>query len=336
MIINIGHGSTGTLAALTDALISSPTNNQALLWNIAAGKWENTDIPAASVTLNYLNLFGDGTDGTVTLDGTVPTNSWATKVGSVYTLSQDTNLVDLHISTGVTLKTGGWRIRGTGTCTVDSGGSIGLKANAGNADGTVGTAASSSAIASGQSGGAGNTGAGTIGVKGFTGTGGAGGLNTGSPSTGGGIAGQTPVVTSSAQFKSLMSHPFVLMSGVLVFGSTTVRALMGGTGGSGGTGDGTNKGGAGGNGGEGVGIAFKTAIVNNGTITAQGGDGGTPAAGNAGGGSAGCGGWILLMTVGAITQGTTVVTPGSPGAGVGTGRTAAASGNGLVLTAVLT
>src|SRR5215472_12581548 len=80
-------------------------------------------------------LYGDGSDGACTFDGT-NTFAFASKAGSVYTLTRDTYLgTGSMVNNGVTIKTAGFRVFCNGQLTVNSGGLIINDGNAGS--GTV-------------------------------------------------------------------------------------------------------------------------------------------------------------------------------------------------------
>ena len=59
------------------------------------------------------NLFGDGSDGTVLLDGTNTFAGFMSKSGSTYTLLRDVYATTLTVNTSVILITGNWRIFAT-------------------------------------------------------------------------------------------------------------------------------------------------------------------------------------------------------------------------------
>ena len=283
-------------------------------------------------TQDYLGVFGDGSDGSVTLDGTTTFNGFSSLAGSTYTLTRDVYATNLTINNTVILKPAGYRIFCQGTFTDNVGSTVTVFGGAGNANGTAGTGGGSQgSVGNGKSGGAGNTGAGTAGnntnCAGY-GTGGAGGTgSSGASGTGG---------TSGATGNTWFKPPAGALSGV-VFVTGTSTGITGGPGGGGGGGDGTNKGGGGGGGG-GVIVIFAWAIVHNGTYTATGGNGGTPATttGGCGGGGGGSGGLILTYSLSAPTgSGTSSVAGGALGSGVGTGTAGGAGATGTILNQVL-
>jgi hypothetical protein len=148
-----------SLAALTgDVALAALSDTQILQYDAASGKWKNVANTGGGGATSYNNVFGDGSDGAVTLDGTV-TVSGITKAGSVYTLSRDFYFSALTINSGVTLNTKAYRLFCTGT--VNNAGTIACNGAAGGADGTAGAAINSSGMLATAAGGAGNTGGGS-------------------------------------------------------------------------------------------------------------------------------------------------------------------------------
>lgn len=319
VIVN-GVNLTTTLSLQNDVVITSPLDTQVLTYDGTASKWKN----AAPGTTNHDNLFGDGSDSTATLDGTA-TVTWASKSGSVYTMTRDCLVSALTVNSGVTLKPSGWRIYCTGTVT-----NHGTISNDGNnaTSATGGTATGNGTLGSGPIGGAGNTGAGSAGSTGgiAVGSGGAGGLGSGGA---GGAAGFSR--TSSTW---PLRNAVALDVGAMTF-SGAVVVLNGGGSGGGGGGDATNKGGGGGSGGGFI-VIIAHAFVNDGTLSAIGGNGFTPTTGNCGGGGGGGGGAIAIVTLAAMTDtGTTALTGGSNGSGIGTGAAGASGVTGNKLNVVV-
>lgn len=276
---------------------------------------------------NWLGLFGSGSDGAVTLDGSV-TVAWATKAGNVYTMTRDAQLTALTVSNGVTLKTANWRIFCQST-PVNNGTITNPGANASGASG--GATTGSGTLGTGQSGGSGGTGAGTAGGAGQT-IGAVGGNGGASGSNAGGAAGTQRATPANAV--SFLDNPVPLLTGVVIL-FNTVSGLGGGSGGGGGGGDGTNAGGGGGGAGGCV-VILAPGFTNNGTVSAPGGNGANGVAGNAGGGGAGGGGNVIVATLAAWTQsGTVSAAAGSPGSGSGTGGSGLAGQTGITLNLVL-
>jgi parallel beta-helix repeat protein len=289
----------------------------------AAPVWQ-----ALAVTTNYTGVLGDGSDSSVTLDGTTTFNSWSALAGSVYTMSRDVFCTALTINTGVTLKTNGWRVFVTGTL-----------ANAGTISSNGGSAAVSTAGAIPYSS-ANCMYAGSAGATGVTGVGAQGsnsgsGMGTGTGSAGG--SGTSGAGGSARAFRTAVTSMFRVVNPALTATTSFANAAIqvgGGYGGGSGAGDGTNAGGAGGGGGGFIAL-FANAITNTGTISAAGGAGGTPATGNCGGGGGGGGGFILAYTLSAWTAGTTSVAGGTNGSGIGSGTAGTAGTAGTVLNVVL-
>lgn len=287
-----------------------------------------------------LAIFGDGSDGTVTFDGTTAVLG-LTPSSSVYTLTRDLFLAAGTINSGVTVKANGYRLFCAGTLT--NNGTILWNGN--NATSTSGAGAISNTSSSiqrsssggstpGLQGGNGSTGAGTAGTApGVAQLGGAGG---GGGAGGTGAAGNGGVATAaSGIFGAFRAATGIF--GAFFVGGTPAGALQvpyGGSGGGGGGGDGTNAGGGGGGGGGMVIIAAK-AFAGAGAIQARGGNGFSPTSGNAGGGGGGGGGWVLIISGsvsgGAVSGQTIDANGGLGGAKSGAGSNGVAGSNGSVV-----
>ena len=321
VVIN-GVSLTNKLAVSTDVTLTNPSDGQALIYDGATETWKN-GTPGLMTTFAS-GLFGDGSDGAATLDGTtnVP---WASRSGSTYTLNKDAFVTGLTINSGVTLRASGYRIFCTGIVT--NNGTISSDGN--DATDFNGAAATQQGtLGGGMVGAVGNTGNGANGSSGgfAIGIGGAGGA--GASGTGG-----NPGYSQNSNTYMLRS-PQGIMTGIVGYNGGT-QVIRGAGSGGGGGGDGTNRGGGGGSGGGIVAILAKS-FTNAGLISARGGNGATPAAGNCGGGGAGGGGLILLYTLVPWTNtGTTNVLAGTPGAGFGTGVAGNTGNNGHVFNVVL-
>jgi hypothetical protein len=326
-----GTDYTTTLASQNDVSITSPGNGQVLTFNSGTGKWG----AASQATGDYVGTFGDGSNGTATLDGSTAYTAWATLSGGNYTMKTDAFLTSLTINSGVTLFTAGYRLFCNGTVT--NNGVISNVGGAGAASGTAGAVPGNASVCS-SAGGAGGTGAGGAGnnTPGTTlGVGASGAGGAGSSGAAGGSAGPLNSVTFPYR------TPAAILSGSAGWNGS-VKQPAGGCGGGGGGGDGTNHGGGGGAGG-GIVAIMAQAVVNTGTITAAGGAGGSPATvvtnGGCGGGGGGGGGLILVYTLSAWTAGTTVVTGGTGGTAITNGSGTASNGSngasGNVLNVVL-
>ena len=306
------------------------SNAVAQLSTVGAGSSAFANVISGTVTgapgvVDYGGLFGDGSDGSATLDGTA-TVSWASKASSVYTLTRDALLTSLTINSGVTLNCSGYRIFCTGTVT-NSGTIAANGANA--AAGVAGAATTSGILQGGAAGGNGASGNGSQGgVPGSSfGTGSAGAGGAGGTGTAG--AGRGPGTSTPWPHRT----PDMILTGSTSFGGS-LKVVGGSAGGGGGGGDGSNSGGGGG-GGAGIVAILAWSVVNSGTISANGGNGANGVAGNAGGGGGAAGGLILIYTLAAWTAGTTSVAGGTQGSGVGTGTAGTAGTSGSVLNVIV-
>ncbi len=300
----------------------------------------NHGLPAAPASGGGLFIYGDGSDGTVTFDGTT-TVLGLVPSANAYTLTRDIFLKSGTINNGVTINTAGFRIFDAGTFTNN-----GTVQNNGGAGGnaTTGTVGSAGAVAPrgtlGMSSAAGTSWPGKAGVSnavGLTATGGAssygGGGGNGGSATNAGGSGAT-VIPPAASTGSVHSLPAAL--GVAL-GFGTATGFVGGTGGGSGGSDSANaySGGSGAGGGI-VGLYAKT-IAGTGTIQANGGNGGNSngTAGNAGGSAGGGGGLVIVISTsvsgGAVTGQTIQALAGSGGAPFGTGNAAGAAASGTVV-----
>jgi hypothetical protein len=282
--------------------------------------------------LNYVGVFGTGTDGAVTLDGSTTYNGFSSLAGSTYTLTRDVQASGLTINNSVTLKTANFRVFCTGTIT-NNGTISNLGANA--AGGTGGAAAASASLLSGRAGGNGGTGVSGAGGAGIGAPMGSAGGNGGTGVSGAAGAGGTASQTATVAANNILALPFAVIVGVINYQNLTTTQIGFGAGGGGGGSDVATNPGGGGGGGGGIIVLFAAAVVNNGTITAAGGNGAAGTGGNAGGGGGGAGGAILVYTLTAWTAGTTSVAGGTLGAGSGTGSGGNNGGAGLVLNSVI-
>ena len=282
-----------------------------------------TDLNAGPTTKS--GHFGDGFDGAAVLDGTA-TVPWASKAGSIYTMTRNCYCTTLTVNAGVTLITHGYQR--FATISVVDLGTIQDLGGAGAANGTAGSATAAGIYGVSGAGGAGNTGAGSAGTNTTSfghGKGAAGGAGSS------GAAGAAGTVTGDG-ITSVYRNSTPASVGILGFGA--VRLLSGTSGGGGGGGDGTNKGGGGG-GGAGMHSVFTPSYTLGvtGVINFQGGAGGTPATGNCGGGGGGGGGIFLVYSIMPPSiLGTVNVAGGAAGAGVGTGAAGTPGVNGDMLT----
>jgi hypothetical protein len=270
----------------------------------------NVDIAAVNEDEALLNIFGDGSDGDVTL-------------GSNTTLTRDMYYNSLNTVT-FDLDTAGYRVFVKGQLVIGDS-TVGRVGNAAVAE-AAGAALAAGSLGNSGAGGAGQTAAGAAGgaiAQCIGGAGGAGGAGAGGA---GGAAGAETNPTAAEGLPRVMPSMF---SGYTLDGTI----LKGGTGGGGGGGDGAaDEGGGGGGGGGVVMIAAREIVFNhaNATISSAGGAGADGTAANCGGGGGGGGGSLIInyrfmdTVLGTITS-----AGGAAGAGVGTGvvGTAGAAGD---------
>lgn len=307
--------------------------------SIAQAHKVSADYIAYLMTSGVMQPFGDGSDGAATLDGSVAAPGWATKSGTVYTMTRDAFLSNLTVTgAGTRLFTAGYRLYVRGTLTTASSGQIDVWP--GDAVAQTGIAASLGTIAAGGSGVNGNANASGTAGTGVTGSlggsGGAGGTGNGTSGAGGGAATQltanagSPRVFSGATFGAAVSRT----------GTTFITG-----GGSGASGGGDVAGGTGGAGGCGGGVlaiaARNVVLANAANLSAKGGAGGPGSSGvgaNTGGGGGGGGGVLLLVyatatvSVGTLNAATCCAggAGGAKGSG-GAGTNGIAGSNGSVL-----
>jgi hypothetical protein len=296
--------------------------------------WDESILQVNKTELRFQDLFGDGSDGDVTISGNT-------------TLTSDMFYDDLTVNNGVTLNSGGYRIfvkgvltnNGTISRTPGNGGSGGNgSSSCGGASAGSGGSLSDASMGGGATGGNGAIGrvctlqngiAGSNGNNQIRSAGGGngadagrGGFNAGDGGAGG--TGGTITLTTSPihnGYLALIAREFST--------DDTAKVIKGGaSGGGGGSGRCNSTGetsGAGGGGGSGGGLLLISCkeINNQGTISAPGGNGG--GGGNAvgdscpGGGGGGGGGGVVILVYNKITTVGTLTTPGGNGGGAGTG-----------------
>lgn len=318
------------------APLASPTFTGTPAAPTAAAATNTTQIATTAFVLangapGGLAIYGDGSDGSPTFDGSTTILGMAPS-SSVYTMTRDLYLDSPTINNNVTIKTVGFRFFVKGVLT--GGGSAALVAFDGSpaVGATAGSinAANPSTIAvsgaSGQAGGNGGTANGTSGTSAtnsFGGASGAGGHGSGTNTGGTGRSASAPNVGNGA----LHAGPQAAI-GLLQSATNASLVLSGGAGGSGGGGDASNSGGGGGGGGGSMVIVVKT-FAGTGAIHARGGAGANGVAGQSGGGGGGGGGWIVIISgsvsAGAVS-GWTVDTSGGA-AGTKSGASPATDGS---------
>jgi hypothetical protein len=332
-VITGGVISTGALQSVA----SVGTSGQVLTSNgtgaLPSFQTVTSSLPASAV-------YGDGSDGTVTFDGTSVVLG-ITPSGSNYTLARDIFLNSSTINTGIGIITNGFRIFCMGTLTNNGtilwNGNAATLAVAGVALNNINSSIShgTNTTSPGTAGGAGNTGIGSNGINSgnsnFGGRGGTGGAGVSAAGVGG-----TVVATTGGAQGNIRSIPTVIL-GELITGAQGFQAINGGTGGGGGGGDGINAGGGGG-GGAGIIILCVWKFSGIGNIQAIGGSGGnaSSASVNAGGGGGGGGGLINILSSSVVTAaiaGQTISVGGGTG-GTGSGSGATGS-NGLSGTTII-
>lgn len=264
------------------------------------------------------SMLGDGSDGSATLDGSSSV-SWATRSGSIYTMTRDALCTNLTINSGVTLRVNNYLPYANGTLTND--GTIESKGN--DASGASAGATYTNSGSWHSSGGAG--GGGAINANGVIGAGSGGASIGGGGGSGGnagsfiGGSGNTSALVTSAH--SSYRNVSFLINRKLSNGYNWA-SLNGSGGGGGGAGNTAN--GTGGGGGSGVGlcaVACNT-LINNGVIQSVGGkgaDGVATSGGSAGGGGGGSAGPVFVFANRVQVTGTIQSIGGSGGAGAGGG-----------------
>ena len=280
---------------------------------------------AATATAAPSWIYGDGSDGAATCDGSA-TPAGTSKSGSDYTLTRDVYWSSLAMSTGTTLKTAGFRafVNGTGTLTGTAHIHADGFAAAGGAPGAGGgwdiqnaVPGAGATLGGGRGGANGGSTLSTI-INSMGGAGGAG--------DSGGPFGVTRPVTSLGSPHEIIAATRGWLAGVNSSSGGAVTAqgptiLVGGNGGGGGANGGAN--GDGGGGGGVVVVCIKT-LAGAGKISADGGAGqaGAPNCGGGGGG-----GFVVWVTRDTTGWSGTVTAAG----GAGSGNTSTAGSAGTVI-----
>lgn len=297
-------------------------------------------------------IFGTGSDGAVTLDGSTAYAGFSTgPSANVYTLTRDVQSTTFVINTGVTLNTAGYRIFATvsisGAGTIQNNGNNGSNGSNG-ASSTNGAAGAGGTVTTGyfsnvagSAGGSGNKTngvAGTSSTSGLGSTGATGGNGGDNGAAGGASSGGAGGTNSVGSAFGTMRWRTIDMLDVVVAGIVKLVPQGGaGSGGSGGNNGGTSGSGAGGGGGASGGFVFISARLWAGTFVIKalggtGGNGGSAFAGNAaaggGGGGAGGNGGTSVVVYGAKTwTGSYTLTGGTGGTGTaGSGSPQATNG----------
>ncbi len=271
--------------------------------------------------------FGDGSDGDVTLDGSVAAPSWASKSSNVYTMTRSAYCNNLTLSGTAVLKMKGFRLFVRNTLTT-SGGEL---SNDGNAavNETGGAGITANIVKGSENGALGGAGVGPNGNSATTSLGGAGG-NGGAGLSGAGTGGTSSSATIAENL--IRAYSPATLGAVLSQSNGTVWINGGAGGGAGGGGGGSNLGGGGGGGAGVIAVAARTVILlNAANLHAIGGVGGDGDSTCGGGGGGGGGVLILVSETTSISSGTlnvaTCCIGGAGGAaGIGGGTFAGSTG----------
>jgi hypothetical protein len=314
----------------TKGLVPAPATGDAAAHKFlkADGTWKNI-VNAGGTAVS--NVFGSGIDGVINFDG-VNTFSFASLVGSTYTLTNSFSATDCTVSNGITVKADGhvgW-VNGTLTLT----GTALWHNNGGNGGSPVGGSATNANF-NGSSGGGGagsTTGAATGGTATTFSTAGTGASGGTSPAGAGAIPGAVTVPTAANGGTAYIGTLVAGLNGCAGNGTN----WRGGSGGGGARGSATGSGGGGGAGGGALLVPARF-IAGAGTISATGGRGGDGqvAATNAGSGGGGGGGLIWIVTTTATLPVTTSVVGGGPGTPRGTGTAGGTGTDGQVFHIVI-
>lgn len=267
---------------------------------------------ALGVAEGGIAIFGDGSDGNVTISA------------GTTTLTADMYYDTLTVDAGAVLATAGFRVFCKTAAVIN--GTVRNNGLAGSAVG-VGGSVGNNVLRPTAAGGAGGTAAGTAGTNVTNALGGAGGAGGAGSGGAGGAGGTVTVPVAGTGGTKVMADVFAISRGRNALFTTSLDA---GGGGGGGGGDGTAGAGGGASGAPVVLIA--KSVTGSGVIESKGGAGGSAAAGNRGGGGGGGGGWVAVITNAAITP-TIDVSGGAGGAGFGTGvaGSAGSAGRSIVL-----
>src|ERR1051325_1887440 len=109
---NYGSGSNVVYLKNGTAPSANPTRGGPLLVEAGSPKYRGTSGPVQTLNVAYNNLLGDGSDSSVTFDGT-STILGLVPSSSVYTLTRDLYTSALTVNTGVSIVTSNYRIHCT-------------------------------------------------------------------------------------------------------------------------------------------------------------------------------------------------------------------------------
>jgi hypothetical protein len=290
-------------------------------------------------------MFGDGSDGTVLLDGSFAAPPGMSKAGSIYSLTRDFYASSVSVLGAATqLKFNGFRLFVRNNLTTSGGASV-------NADGvaastTTGGTGQAAGTVNGSSTQAGRDSPPSAGIAGqnatnitaaFGGAGGNGGAVTVPGAFAGGLGGTVTAPPGAGSLRNLsLPHLGYFVSHAA--GVVSHTPFIGGAGGgSGATGVAGFTGGGGGGGG-GIAVCFARVIqlASGADLRAGGGAAGAgQSGGTQGGGGGGGGGGVLLVSYGSSNvtfSAATNTAGGAGGAGFGGAANGQVGSNGLVLT----
>ena len=294
-------------------------------YNAATGNWDVAITPATpgAPVGTALGVYGDGSDGAFTCDGTATSAGIFSTTGAapnlVYTMIRDAYFTNLTIAVGITVHGAGFYPYVSGTATIN--GSLNVNGANGVTNSGAGAVGGGSSNGSARIGGGGPGGYAGAGVGAWAYSfGGAGGAS---------AFGGAPAVTAPAALYGTPRNLSTLLTGLLSgmsSGSASVHAFFGGNGGFG-----TAESGSAGAGGAGGGclVCVFFNLVGSGSISANGGNGSSSTSYAAGGGG---GGFLGIITRTSTFAGTMTAAGGLAGP-TGTGGSPGAAGTVVTLTA---
>ena len=290
------------------------TTNPSVQLQVVGNGIFSGDVSAANISGTnsgdqYMPVYGDGSDGYISLDGTTLYPNILSLAGSTYTLLRDIYCTTFNIVNGVTLETAGYRIFCITDCIVDG---I-IRNNGGNASGaTAGTGATGGFFKAGTNGAAG-LGTASAGANGTAvtnptaatwvgGLGGRGGAGRASNTTflGSGFVPGNVTPPANSDGGPRITSNFTTYLNKLVSAATPYQftpSAGGGAGAKSATGTSAVSGGGGGGGGVVFIASPNISTFGTGVIQANGGDGGNASGtgGTFGGGGGGGGGVAAII-----------------------------------------
>jgi hypothetical protein len=260
------------------------------------------DSSGTAVTSGGTGSYGDGSDSTVTFDGSAAVTG-TSRSGNTYTVTRDVFYSTVTVNSGIDVITNGFRffvstlLTNNGTIHWDGKAGVGSTAG-GNLSSTVASTltGNNSVGLGGGTGGAAATGSpgNSATAHSLGGNGGAGG--TGTNAGGGGGTSTAPIAqVSMPRYLPLSVQGFFLDGTQFISGGTPFLFINGGSGGGGGGAAAASTGGGGGGGGGPLILSANSITMGaSALISAVGGAGGNGAGVTAGGGGGGGGGAVLL------------------------------------------